>query len=198
MCSFYPLTYMTPYTTVRTDTGYILLYSLIMITLFASIAAGVVVGMVRDLENAGLEAEVIKAANAASSGLECASKWQSGGALSFDTNAPASVVTCHTGGYGNICEVTGNPIPSTGGLSGGDCTLTTIAGDPGDTDACIDQTYTMKYGPIGSSDGSCVALEIHVTPNLSESLVCDVNITSRGYSDCGPAPLAERAFWGTF
>jgi hypothetical protein len=156
------------------ERGYVLLYVIIAGSLFAALAASILISALRELEISEQEMSAVKARFAAESGVECISYWQATNwPRPLDTTGPASTIHCNT-------LITNESFTSPG---------------PSGDDECDEYSHTMQIGPFESANDQCADVIIEIEQHIATPLVCTTNVTVHGYSDCTTDPFTQRSVW---
>jgi hypothetical protein len=154
------------------NSGYILVYTVLAISLFVYIATSLTGSIIREIDLSDAEIAAQKAGMAADVGMECARYWQfDSGLQAFSTNAGTQIIRCDTPA-GSVSFSTAN------GAAGGDC----------------DSSKTYSDFVIPLSDGSCTTVSVTVSPMNPVTTTCMTAIRSVGHDNCAN-PTTERIRW---
>lgn len=173
---------MNLYNTFKTNNknkGFVVLISIIIVTIVATLGAGILNIALKDLIISNFQKEATKALFASDAGIDCA--------VGYDTNNPMSLFSAFSNSFqtttdnikcnGIYLEVTSH-VSST--CNGNPCIITTL----------FAPSSSLLGQPLELGNGSCVFIEIQKinTGVLTE----DTIITSRGISSCTGSRRLER------
>jgi len=171
-------------TTHTDEGGYILLYVLLAMTLFAILASSVLKSTVEDVELGAQELAAVKAQAAADAAAECISYWARQPDFPFNTNTDVKTFNCNTGAasadFASIsrnqdwCTADTEPytLPN---LANGGCAEVTV-------DVLPRLVTDLFTGPSG--------------PEASRTRLCSVRVRATGYDDCATKAVS-RVRWET-
>lgn len=159
------------------EQGYILLYVMLSMTLFAVLATSIVKSTVEDVELGAQELSAVRAQSAADAAVECFSYWARRPEFPFNTNTPAMAFDCDTGANSS--------------------NLTSI--NTGVQTECVPTEETYQLPEL--ANGSCSVVTIQTLPLivpgvLDPSPLCSVRIKAEGYDDCATKEVS-RVRWET-
>jgi type II secretory pathway pseudopilin PulG len=149
--------------TERAPSGFILIYTILAIGVFAVLVTEVMYGTLREIDTSDNEIGATVANGAADAGLECVNYWQKQG-YPFNSSTPGVTIRCES--------------------SAGAATLTTLD----DTDAvCEDHTYPTITMPFPG--GACAQITIQTV--AAGGAYCEINATVIGMDNCA-SPTTYR------